>query len=130
VTRDCLARNRTIQEKLETELARLKQQTGLGLDLVVRWIPNGSKTLDGEVSNGIIYVYSSNPDSAVQILVHEFFDYLLSLTVKPYEKATDYYRSMVNAVMQMLAKEAYTEKERVAEALKKAYLERNAYAKE
>jgi hypothetical protein len=110
------------QRRLEEEMERLKRATGMGQELGVRWVPDGSDGLEGEVKGGVIYIYVVEPDTAIEVLYHEFFDYLVSLAVKPYERAAALYRGMVNAVIEQLGKEAYEEKERVVEALRKAYL--------
>jgi hypothetical protein len=66
-----------VQSALDRKLERMKRVTGLGQDLKVVWLPNsGSKEL-GEVREGVIYIYATNPKAAVEVLKHEFLHYCI-----------------------------------------------------
>jgi len=108
------------QDRLEAELERLKGLTGLGLRLRVMWCPTNVSSLSGKVEEDIMYVYEEDSEKALDVLRHEFFDYLVSVAIKPYEKAASLYRAMINALVKKLGEEAYLEKERVVEAIMKA----------
>ena len=103
------------------ELDKLRHVTGLGHELKVVWSPISSSKLSGEVKNDVIYVYEEDCTRALNVLRHEFFDYSVSRAIKPYERATAFYRAMVNALIEKLGEEAYSEKEKVVEALKRIF---------
>lgn len=99
------------------ELSRLVKLTGLGHELEVKWVPSPSSKLEGEVKGNVILIYAER-ERALEVLYHEFFDYIVSKAIKPYERATSIYRAMVNSIIEMVGEEAYVEKERVIDSLK------------
>jgi len=101
------------------ELRRLQEIVGLGLDLKVVWLPGGSSRLSGEVKNGKIIIYEENLENALDVLRHEFIDYTVSLAIKPYERVAYLYKVMLNALIGALGEEAYQQKEKVIESLKR-----------
>jgi len=113
------------KQRLDDELERLKKATGFGHELRVVWCRSCSSSLSGKVEDDVVYVYEENFDEALNVLRHEFFDYLVSFAVKPYERAASYYRAMVNALIKKLGEEAYLEKEKVVEVLKRAFSKSN-----
>ena len=104
---------------LGDELERLKDLTGFGKELTVEWCRAHESPVSGKVEGSVIYVFEPTFIEAIKVLRHEFLDYLVSLAVKPYEKAASYYRAMVNSLIRELGEEAYNDKERVVEALVK-----------
>lgn len=115
------ASKRKVKDRLEVELEKLKSLTRLGYELSVVWSPTSAFNLSGEVKDGVIHIYEEDSAKALDILRHEFVDYLISLAIKPYERAASYYRAMVNALIERLGEEAYSEKEKVVEALKNVF---------
>ena len=109
----------SVMEKLNLELRRLQEIVGLGLDLKVVWLPGGSSRLSGEVKNGKIIIYEENLENALDVLRHEFIDYTVSLAIKPYERVAYLYKVMLNALIGALGEEAYQQKEKVIESLKR-----------
>ena len=110
---------RKVDVKLQDELKRLKALTQIGFELRVKWCPTSVSSLSGKVEDGVIYIYEVDSRKAVEILRHEFLDYLVSVAIRPYEKAASFYRAMANALIEKLGEEAYLEKERVVEAIMK-----------
>lgn len=108
-----------VEEKLRDELEKLKDLTSFGYELKVEWCHTDESNLSGKVENHVIYIFEEDYDRALSTLRHEFFDYLVSLAIKPYEKAASYYRVMVNSLIRKLGEEAYIEKEQVVEAFKR-----------
>lgn len=106
-------------EQLQIELERLKRLTGTGVELKVLHCPKVGSRVSGEVKEETVLIYESNLTKALDALKHEFIDYLVSKAIKPYEKATRYYRTMINALISELGEDAYNEKEKVVEALRR-----------
>lgn len=111
-----------VEAGLKEELERLVDDLGYGRELKIKWIPDGSDMLEGEVKGDVVYIYTSDEGRVVDTLLDEYFDYLVSKAIKPYEKAALLYRTMLMAVIKQVGEEAYQEKEKVVEALKKAYI--------
>jgi len=111
---------RKVEDKLQNELERLKALTKIGFELRVKWCPNNMSSLSGKVEDDIIYIYELDSRKALDVLRHEFLDYLVSVAIRPYEKVASLYKTMVNALIEKLGEEAYLEKEKVVEAIKKA----------
>jgi len=111
--------NRDVRERLQSELERLKKLTGHGFELSVSFSPMEESCLSGEVKNETIFIYEQDPRKAVAVLGHEFFDYLVSKAIMPVEKVARYYRRMLNALIEELGLEAYSEKEKIVEALER-----------
>jgi hypothetical protein len=98
--------------RLEGELRRLEELLGVGHGLRVVWCPCSGSKLSGEVKDGVVYIYESDEVRAVNVLRHEFIDYLVSQAIEPY-------RSVTNKLIQLLNEVAYRKKEEVVEALVK-----------
>ena len=64
-----------VEARLEEELGRLKAETGLGSELVVKWAPKPDSDRHGEVRGFTIYIYDESEDRAFLTLKHEFLDY-------------------------------------------------------
>ncbi len=110
-----------IVESLEAELERLKRLTNFGLTLRVVWSPRGSSEFSGTVKNDTIFIYEENSLKALEILRHEFLDWLVCQAVKPYEKIANLFSTMFNSLLEQLGNDAYKEKEAVIEALERMF---------
>jgi len=102
--------NYNIQKKLEVELERLKRILQMGYELKVRWIPNGSEKLSGEVRGDFILIYEEKEEVAIENLKHEFLDYAISQIIEPYREVT-------NSLISLINKNAYEKKEKLVEKL-------------
>ena len=102
----------TQEDKLADELERLKCRLNLGYELTLKWLPGEKDGICGEVKGECIHIYEEDEGKAMEILRHEFFDYLLSKSAEPYEK-------VANLLIKMVNDEAYVRKERLVEVLKK-----------
>lgn len=91
----------------------------MGYELSVEWHPHNESDLSGKVEEHVIYIFDKDFAEAIDTLRHEFFDFLVSLAIKPYEKIASYYRLISNSLIKKLGEEAYREKEEVIEALVK-----------
>jgi len=101
-----------IQIRLEKELERLKRKLNVGHELMVVWFPSPDSKLSGEVKDGVVYIYESREDRAVEALRHEFIDYIVSQAIEPY-------KSVANKLIQLLNEIAYKKKEEIVENLAK-----------
>ena len=110
VAQKALLKSRTA-EKLRDALERLKQLFRIGYELEVVWLPDGNDRLSGEVEGSTIKIYEKNFDKALDVLIHEFFDYEISKVVKPY-------RDIANALIKLMNEQAYRRKEMFIEAVK------------
>jgi len=100
------------QERLEEELKRLKARVGLAGHLRVVWMPNTHSSLSGEVKGSDILIYEEQLNKALNVLRHEFLDYIVSHAIEPYKDVT-------NRLIKMINEDAYRRKERVVDALTK-----------
>lgn len=91
--------------KLVKELKRLKYLLGIEENLQICWIPNLRMDVDGEVRDGVIYIYVGDEKSALEVLRHELVDYLLTTRlVKPLV-------DLINLLIKHREGEIYREKE-------------------
>jgi len=109
----------SVEVVLEEELKRLAHLMNLGFELKVRWLPGRSVDREGEVKGDTIYIYAEDLDIAIDTLRHEFLDYVVCLAIKPYEKIVNRQRLIINSLLADAQEEAYREKERVVERLKR-----------
>lgn len=93
-------------------LDRLKKETSLGQNLKLKWVPNGSQKLCGEVIGDTIYVYEANLEKAKATLIEEFVEYAIAESHQPYI-------NILNAIIKELNDEAYRKRHRVAQAITK-----------
>jgi len=104
-------RRRVLNSKLEKELKRLKLLFGIEDDLKVRWVPNSHEDVDGEVKEGVVYIYERNEKRAISVLRHELVDYrITSRLVKPMV-------DLINLLIKLYESEIYREKERLVNIL-------------
>ena len=85
-----------IADFLRRELKHLKQIFGRGYELEVIWAPNENSNLSGEVKGTRLYIYEPDREKALQTLVHEFLDYLISRIIEPYRDVTNKLISLIN----------------------------------
>ena len=95
---------------LEKELESLKNKFHTCYELKVRWIPNGSEKLSGEVKGEIIFIYDKEEEFALETLKHEFLDYAISKVIEPY-------KNVINKLIQLINEESYKKKEKLINAL-------------
>jgi hypothetical protein len=100
----------SIEERLKNELKALKRKAGIADDLEVIWAPNVDSKLSGEVKGKTIYIYESEEEKAVNTLIHEFIDFLVSRALEPYV-------SFANAMIKLLSDIAYRRKEETIETI-------------
>jgi len=100
----------SIEEKLKNELKALKRKAGITDDLDVVWAPDADSKLSGEVRGNTIYIYESEEEKAVNTLIHEFIDLLVSRTL-------ELYVSFANAMIKLLNDIAYRRKEEIIETI-------------
>jgi len=96
--------------RLDAELKRLQESSGLGIRLKVFWVPREKGNLAGEVKDSAIYVYDHDQEEALETLRHEFFDYCMSRAIEPY-------KDIANKLIAFINEDAYRRKERVIEAV-------------
>lgn len=99
-----------VQRKVEAELERLKRILQMNYELKVRWIPNGSEELSGEVKGDFICIYDEDEEVAIKTLRHEFLDYAISQVIEPYKQVT-------NRLIGLINESAYRKKEKLVEKL-------------
>jgi len=64
--------------RLRSELEKLKELFNYGDQLKVKWIPNKSSSVSGEVKGGRILIYLKGEEEAVRCVRHEFVDFCIS----------------------------------------------------
>jgi hypothetical protein len=115
-----LQNNGCTTRELLKELERLKQLTGVAVNLDVVWLPGvrrstksrkGRRLLEEVVpAEHAIYVYEKNPDVAKELLRHGFAEWLLNEHARPY-------RRLLNRVIEQFEELQYERKEHLVEAL-------------
>jgi hypothetical protein len=100
----------SIEERLKNELMMIKRKAGITDDLEVVWAPDADSKLSGEVKGKKIYIYEEDEEKAVNTLIHEFIDFLVSRALEPYV-------SLANAMIKLLSDIAYRRKEEVIETI-------------
>ncbi|MEM3551805.1 MAG: hypothetical protein QXV01_12035 [Candidatus Bathyarchaeia archaeon] len=101
---------RALNSKLVKELRRLMYLLGIEENLQVCWIPKLNRDVDGEVRDGIVYIYAEDEKQAIEVLRHELVDYLLTARlVKPLV-------DLINILIKYREGEIYREKESLVKA--------------
>ncbi len=95
-----------VQEQMQDFLCRL------GVNLNVRWQPDCSKSVHGEIKEDVIFLYDSNEAQAWQTFMHEVTEYKLQNVTRPY-------RLMINSLIETFEKSVYAEKEQFIDFLPK-----------
>lgn len=111
--------NNDAQNALEQELSSLQRITGQGSTLRIRWEPRAESRLEGEVRDDTIWIYSGSREKAIETLRHEFLDWLVVQSLRPYEQLINIQRAALNAVFKHLQDVVYVEKEKLIETLMK-----------
>ena len=84
----------------------------LGINLVVLWTPNKSKSVHGEIKGNVIFLYDSEKAEAWSTFTHEVTEYKLQAVTRPY-------RILINNLIEAVEKSIYAEKEQFIEFLPK-----------
>ena len=106
-----------VEAKLTEELERLKRLYNMGHELrSVRWMPSPDRDKEGEVKDGVIYIYTE-AQKATRVLRHEFLHYLLSKPAKMYEKIVNAQGSLIRSLLAQMLEEAYREEEFIVDRL-------------
>ena len=84
----------------------------LGINLVVLWTPNESKSVHGEIKGNVIFLYDSEKAEAWSTFTHEVTEYKLQSVTRPY-------RILINNLIEAVEKSIYAEKEQFIEFLPK-----------
>jgi hypothetical protein len=84
----------------------------LGINLVVLWKPDISKSVHGEIKGNVIFLYESMKAEAWSTLTHEVTEYKLQAVTRPY-------RILINNLIETVEKSIYAEKEQFIDFLPK-----------
>jgi len=103
--------------RLEDELEMMKAVSKQGLELEVLWLPREDGPILGEVKGKTIYIYESDEEKALDVLEHEFVDYLVTMGIDPF-------KLIVNSLIKLVNRMAYLNKEKSVEALRALLKER------
>ena len=103
--------------QLEYELEAMKRISKQGLELKVQWLPREDGPLSGEVKGDVIYIYESDEKKALDVLEHEFVDYLVTMGMDPL-------KLLINSLLKLVNRMAYLNKEKSVEALRALLKER------
>ncbi len=106
-----------MRARLEYELEAMKRISKQGLELEVQWLPREDGPLSGEVKGDVIYIYESEEKKALDVLEHEFVDYLVTMGIDPF-------KLMINSLIKLVNRMAYLNKEKSVEALRALLKER------
>ena len=103
---EALTRNSKVQMQMQECLARL------GVNLIVYWRPDSSKSVHGEIRGNVIFLYDLEESEAWQTFTHEVTEFKLQGVTRPY-------RLMINSLIEALEKSVYAEKEQFIDFLPK-----------
>ena len=112
-----MRRGEKTQIVLEQLLRRLKEEVPLGRRLSLVYRPGSDSSLSGEVVGDTIYIYEEDSEKAKDTLIHEYFDYVMSIAIEPY-------RAFANLLIKHLNDEAYRKKEEIVEGIVRFYKRR------
>ena len=84
----------------------------LGINLLVVWKPDNSKSVRGEIKGNVIFLYDSEKGEAWSSFTHEVTEYKLQAVTRPY-------RILVNNLIEAVEKSIYVEKEQFIDFLPK-----------
>ena len=105
--------------KLQRRLLLLCQLTLLGFELKVVWTPDEHRIEEGLVKDNTIFIFSPHPERALEILDHEYLDWLVTKAITPYQHIINGQRVVLNALFKYIEDKAYGDKELVIDALVK-----------
>lgn len=105
------------KKRLERELRRLQRLMSTGFEVSVTWLPgtaqyDNGKKLAEQVVGDTIFIYTENPEEAIELLRHGFVEWLLNQHTQPY-------RALINKLITLFEEQQYERKERLVEALTK-----------
>ena len=102
--------NKTIIEAVEKQMQVCLNQ--LGINLVVSWKLNQSKSVHGEIKGNVIFLYDDSEEEAWTTFTHEATEYKLQAVTRPY-------RILINNLIEVVEKSVYAEKEQFIDFLPK-----------
>ena len=92
--------------RLKSELKRLKELLDYGDQLKVKWIPNKTSSVFGEVKGDTIFIYVEG-EEALKCVRHEFVDYCVTeQIIKPLLKYINLQKCLIEDLI-------YSRKERL-----------------
>ena len=94
--------------KLEMKMQKLVDSFNIPLRVV--WSPDSEAKLHGEIVNSCIVIYDVDEEEVWDTFTHELIEYKL-------KKVTNVYRETVNALIEVIQKVAYNEKESFIETI-------------
>jgi hypothetical protein len=93
-----------VREQMQEILNRLN------IPLKLKWAPNSHKPIHGEINQNILFIYDENEKDAWETFTHEMLEFKL-------KKVNDVYRETVNALIEVIQKITYVEKESFIESI-------------
>jgi len=102
-----------IIKHLGQELSKLKSKFQMAHELKVKWLPDCNSKKSGEVLGKTIYIYEEDEGKALDILRHEFIDYILT------KELVSLPQKMINSLIKLIEEEMYERKEKLIEKLMK-----------
>ena len=87
-----------------------KLVNSLSIPMRVVWSPDQKAKCHGEIANGCLVIYDVDEGDAWDTFTHELIEYKL-------KRVTSVYKETVNALIEVLQKVAYTEKESFTESI-------------
>ena len=108
-----------VLDKLRKRLLFLCQLTLLGFELKVVWNPDEQRIEEGLVKDNTIFIFASNPERALEILNHEYVDWLVTKAIRPYQDIINGQRVVLNALIKYLEEQAYGSKEVAVDSIVK-----------
>lgn len=108
-----------VRARLQRRLRLWCQLTLLGFELEVVWNPDEHRIEEGLVKDNTIFIFASNPDRTLEILDHEYVDWLVVKAIRPYQNIINGQRVVLNALFKYIEDQAYGDKELVINALAK-----------
>lgn len=105
--------------KLQKRLLLWCQLTLLGFELKVAWTPDEHRIEEGLVKDNTIFIFSPHAERALEILDHEYLDWLVAKAITPYQNIINAQRVVLNSLFKYIEDKAYGDKELVIDALVK-----------
>jgi len=106
-----MCQNAAAENELAKALDELKEKLAIEEELELVWLPSVRGPLSGEIKDKRIYIYEAEEAKAIQTLVHELVDYLVTTrVVRPLVK-------LINLLVKSTEADVYQAKEEVIEKL-------------
>jgi len=93
-----------VQKQMQDCLSRL------GVNLIILWKPDKTKSNHGEIKGNVIFLYDSEEKEAWATFTHEVTEYKLQSVTRPY-------RVLINNLIEAVEKTIYAEKEQFIDFL-------------